>query len=1123
MTANSIASRITIRRRYVRSVDLARDVEDPHALEGYIITPSVRDAAIRILSGLSAESRQRAFRIVGPYGAGKSAFGVFLAQLLRQRSGSAMELLSEATSGAIDVPPWRPVIVSGRRVSFARELLRVVTRSCEGGSRTAFVGLRGRAELMLDPDGSLDVHEVTSLVAEMAAEMRSRTGEGLLLLVDEMGRFLEHAAANIGTEDPSIFQAIAECSGGAAGADLAIVGFLHHRFVDYVAGMGGWIEAEWSRSSERYEELSFGGSTEQSLFMLGRAIEPVQAHPDAVRRRARKIYREAVNRGLFVVSREDVVQIAPNLYPLHPAAVSALSLAIRRFGQNERSLFGFLQSLEPASFKRFTHSTDYSADNWYLVPSLFDHLAATIGDSPVGDRVRRWSLAFDVLAGSADLPTAHQNVVKTIALVAVLEPVPGFIADARNIAWSLGVTKAQVQPVLKELESRNLIYRRPHRGDYSLWSSSSVDLSHWLDEASAKIPVPKRLDGISSLLSSSRPAVAHRHYHATGTLRTFKVLLWAGGLVGKRNTDGLILVAPIYPGENRNKVIRNAVAAVEEDPLALVCARKVSLQDLKWAHELAIWSWVKDNCEELKVDELARAEVGERIAIAEQALTRTTALLSSTSGAREETWWFDGVPVTMPPGGLSVLLSDICDRVYDRSPILKNELINRTKLSSAVASARKRLLDRMLTCMDQPHLGMEGAPPERTIYLSLFLASGIHRESMNGQFAFRAPGSEDPFRWRPVWERMAEQLASGEVMSFSDLMADLAAPPYGLRGDPALLAITAFVLASRDNVAVMERNSFQPDLTAAHFMRLAKSPRNFALKSLHEDRKQRGVVEALATHLKAIGTCKPTISSVSENLFAWYNALPPYALKTGSVSTTAGTVRGELRKATEPGSLFFQDLPKACGAVAKDGAVDIEHFVESLNKALLELENATPLLRSRAVAAALQAFGAQDLRALRSQVQKDYAPHRTDLNDYRLRVFIERAVNTDAPPDRWLDGIAGHLTGHRPDNWTDDMLEKFGFEIGVVASSLEKWLALSTTNKARSSDLTSIHVVGMDGGERVVVVRRVKPKPHLETRLRRVRKAIGNEPDAVEVLAQLLAEYTNADIGEDEKKKGNRK
>ena len=967
---------------------------------------------------------------------------------------------------------------------------------------------------MLDRDGSLDAHAVTALVAEMAAELRAQTGEGTLLLVDEMGRFLEHAATNIGTEDPSIFQSLAERAGGRASVDFAVVGFLHHRFADYVAGMGEWIEAEWSRSSERYEELSFDGSTEQSLFMLANALEPTQRHTAAVRRKAVEVYGEAADLGVFAVPRHDVVQVAPNLYPLHPATVAALALAIRRFGQNERSLFGFLQSLEPASFKRFAHSTHYGADQWYRVPSLFDHLAATISGGIGDNRVRRWSLAFDALAGAADLPQDHQDVLKTVALVAVLEPLPGLAANAGTIAWSLGADKAQVQSTLDELAERNLIYRRPYRGDYSLWSSSSVDVSRWLDEARTKVRAPKRLEDISPLLTSSRPAVAHRHYHATGTLRTFEVRLWTDKNVDKRSADGLILVAPVYPGEDRKKVLRNAANAVEGDPLTLVCARTVALEDLKWANELALWRWVKDNCEELRVDELARAEVDERIATAEQAMMSATALLSSASSVREETWWFAGEPVAMPPEGLSGLLSNICDRAYGRAPILKNELINRAKLSSAVASARTRLLDRMLTCAGQAQLGMDGAPPERTIYLAIFQASGIHGEDMHEKFSFRAPGPDDPCRWRPVWERIAERLDSGETTSFEALMEDLAEPPYGLRSGPALLVIAAFVLASRDNIAIMERNSFLPDLTAAHFMRLAKSPGNFALKSLREGAEQRGVVQALATRLQVIGTCEPTIAGVSEKLFAWYNTLPPYTVKTAAISAIAVAVRVALQKASEPSRLFFHDLPLACGAVAEEGVVDIECLVETLDGALLELDDATPLLRSRATAAALQAFGALDLESLRSQIQSDYEPHRLHLSDYRLKVFVDRAMNAEVSSDRWLDGIAGHLTGQRPDNWTDGMLGEFDFEIGVVAGNLAKWLALASNGQARSADLKSVHVVGIDGQEQVVVVRRDRPNPLLEKRLRAVRKALGNERRAMEVLGQLLAEYADNQTGQ---------
>ena len=432
MSRELIAARVEIRRRYVRSVNMERDVDDADALDGYVLTPSVRDAAVRILAGLSSESCQRAFRIVGPFGVGKSAFGVFLAQLLRERGrGPATDLLAEATGHSRDVPQWLPVIVSGRHVSFARELLGVLVRVCGHRKNGSFRSLKAGAQSMLDSESPLDANAVVKVVKEIAGELRSNTGDGLILLIDEMGRFVEHAASNAGTEDPSIFQALAESSGGRAGADLAVACFLHNRFADYVAGMGRWIEAEWSRSSERYEELAFGGSTEQTLFMLGHSLRPLGGHTEAICERAREIYGEAVDRGVFAASREDVAQIADKLYPLHPGAVAALASATRRFGQNERSVFSFLQSLEPASFKRFAHDTSYGSERWYRAPDALDYLSATISERPSGNRGRRWTLAFDALANAANLQRAYRDVLKSVALVSVLEPIPGMVSDAR--------------------------------------------------------------------------------------------------------------------------------------------------------------------------------------------------------------------------------------------------------------------------------------------------------------------------------------------------------------------------------------------------------------------------------------------------------------------------------------------------------------------------------------------------------------------------------------------------------------------------------------------------------------------------------------------------------------------
>src|SRR3546814_11015925 len=86
-----------------------------------------------------------------------------------------------------------------------------------------------------------------------------------------------------------------------------------------------------------------------------------------------------------------------------------------------------------------------------------------------------------------------------------------------------------------------------------------------------------------------------------------------------RQADGLVLVVPIHPDEG-SVPVENALAATATDEVALVCVHEVTAESLKWAHELATWRWIRDNCEELRVDDLARAEVSERLASAEAAL-----------------------------------------------------------------------------------------------------------------------------------------------------------------------------------------------------------------------------------------------------------------------------------------------------------------------------------------------------------------------------------------------------------------------------------------------------------------------------------------------------------------------
>jgi hypothetical protein len=1104
-----IADRVTVARRYVRAVDLVRDIADPAALDGYIITPSAHDALGRILRGIAASSTQRAFRVTGPYGCGKSSFGLLLARLFLEREvgGPAATLVRNAGIEAGGLPGYIPILLVGRRASLTDELLGCIQGLSGPGGALPDNALRGRAVELLEQRraGIRDIAPVLDLLAEFAGRLAD-TGRGLLLLVDEMGRFIEYAAANPGAEDPAIFQQLAERCGGQ-NRGLAIVAFLHNRFADYVAGLGEWMEGEWARSAERYEELAFQEPAEQSLFLLAEALRAEPQHAPAVTKSAARLYGEAHERGLFNCSAAAIAGASKSLYPLHPAAVAALVACSRRLGQNERSTFSFLQSFEPAGLQRFMGDAPYNPEIWYRLDRLFDYLAAQ-GDvrfrSP--DKERRWHLALDALALAADLGEEVRAALKGIALLSVLEPLAGLSADAATLGWCLGTGEAAAEAALSTLIGRGLVHRRSGRQDYSLWSSSSVDLEDWLEQARRAVPLAPRLDEALIAGLAARPLVAHRHYHETGHLRIFGVTI--GEAAGAERADGWILIIPVYPDENMDARIGALRAASKRAGIMhLYNVRRILPADLAVANELALWNWIRENCPELRIDDLARGEVQRRIEAAQRALG---SLLRPLSRPQDQGCWIhNGELVEIGErGALSRILSDSCRRHFHKAPILRNELINRDKLSTAIAAARSRLLEAMLAHPTKPFLGLEGAPPERTIFLSLFHASGLHREEQ-GSISFLAPPSADPLGWRPIWDYVGKLLAARGRMRFDELSDELARAPYGLRAGPSMLLIAAYLLANRRDIAVMERGSFQPELTGAHFMRLGKNAANFELRHIGDVEERQQLLEALVRRLSIWDEGKrpeASLKPIVRHLFKWFNALPEYTVGTNALPPLALEVRTVLRKAQEPIALLFVDLPRACDALDECGAIDTELFCERLDLACSALADAEPKLRRQAEAATLEAFAVANVAELRGQIRLDYGRHASKLQEYRLRSFVDRAMNEELDQVAWIDSIASLLAGRRLSSWDDQALDRFTFETRELAQRLARWLALARIDTANRLPVAGVHLTSSDGNERSVFIRRRGAAPGRAELLAQLRGLLRERDDADVILAELLAE-----------------
>src|SRR5689334_13960122 len=81
MSEKKISDLFHIRNRFLRSAHIERDFQDPTAFSGYVVTKHALECLARITAGLSATSGQRAWRMTGDYGSGKSSFALLLAHL----------------------------------------------------------------------------------------------------------------------------------------------------------------------------------------------------------------------------------------------------------------------------------------------------------------------------------------------------------------------------------------------------------------------------------------------------------------------------------------------------------------------------------------------------------------------------------------------------------------------------------------------------------------------------------------------------------------------------------------------------------------------------------------------------------------------------------------------------------------------------------------------------------------------------------------------------------------------------------------------------------------------------------------------------------------------------------
>jgi hypothetical protein len=605
---------------------------------------------------------------------------------------------------------------------------------------------------------------------------------------------------------------------------LLLITLLHQSFEQYAAGLRASARNEWAKVQGRFADIAFQDPPEQVLHVLAKAI---QQRPDPVLGKIRstassiaaKMYEVGAAPKGF--SKKAFISMAAALAPIHPVTALCLTRLCRKFGQNQRSLFAFLLSREPNGFMGFLE--EGKPAELFGPARLFDYVLDSFGSAAlVGDGAVRWAEAQAILQQHPDLQVSEQEIeqeiVKIVGLLTSVGAYGNLLATADVLL--LAADGDSVAHTCKELSRRSILVYRKHSGSFALWQGSDVDIEERLKEAQKRVASLGTLAARMKCRVVPPPVIAKRHSFRTGTLRFFKVKFGASSEIGvlpnDPESDGTLMYVLPDSEQDRVRAIELAASSQFKSRPDVVLAIPSTTEPLKHGfRELELLQWVAQNTPELQSDSVARRELRTRLTFAGRQLEFEIERLFSPSAVTQTCWFQGGIQRSVPSARLlSQMISDICDQVYSNTPIIRNELLNRRHLSSAAAAARRTLIEAILKRSSESQLGIEGFPPELSMYMSVLKASGMHRAAESNTFELGPPFTDSSLF--PVWSRIERffgdcELQRQGVTALYDL---LSAPPFGLKQGVVPVLFCASLLCHDTDVALYEEGAFVPEITA---------------------------------------------------------------------------------------------------------------------------------------------------------------------------------------------------------------------------------------------------------------------------------------------------------------------
>jgi ribosomal protein S15P/S13E len=987
---------------FTTSVNIIRDTDRDF---NYIPTPNATQVVSQIVNDF--KKGIRSFNVVGTYGTGKSSFLLAFEQSIR---GTKRYF----EPNFIIKPKYDFVKIVGSYASIVEQFADAFEVQTN----------KNQQENILS--------EIFNLYHSIGKENKI-----LFILIDEFGKFLEYASKHNPEKELYFVQQLAEFCNNPK-HNIVLITTVHQSLESYAYSLSKTQQQEWTKVKGRFREITFNEPVEQLLFLASEYVAET-FESKASKTEIEKCLKLTTETKAFNFNKDFLKEIASKLYPLDILSANILTLSLQRYGQNERSLFSFLESSDHTGLAKFNKQENpfYNLSNvydylnfnfysfltsrynpdfsgWGSIRSSIEKVERALIDSPINDCIK---------------------AIKTIGLLNIFSA-SGSVLDFNFFSDYLKIACGVENPtlVIKDLEKRDIIRYRTHSSRYILFEGTDLDIHSALVEAGNNL---SEVNDITSLLNkyfNFAPVFAKLYSFEKGTPRYFQFRITEYPITNETpegEIDGFVNL--VFNSKLKENDIQNKSKQQEEAVIYCFFKNSIEIKNLLFEIE-KIQKVILEN----EKDKVAIREL-ESINSSQVRLLNHYISDSIYSGSKDVKWFFNGTEKKInDKKDFNKLLSQVCSIVYDATPAFKNELVNKHKISSSIHTAKKNYFKALANNWDKENLGFEDAkfPPEKTIYLSLLKENGISPIRENSLDVISIDNNSSFNRLWSASEDFLES-AKSEQLKISELSEMLSKRPFKLKQGLIDFWVPTFLFLKRDDFAIFNDDSYIPYLSEENLELIAKYPDKYSIKTFAIEGVKLDIFNSYRTFLNIATEQKFDNNSFIETIkpfIVFYKQLPEYTKNTKRLSPPAIKIRKAIATSKDPEETFFDAFPSALGltlSTLQEDKSKLQSFTTSLQDSVRELRTAYDELVKRFEDFICSEFVGQtsDFEEYKAYLQKRFAKLKKHMLLSNQKTFVQRL---DSPLDdrkAWLNSIAQAVTGKTLEAFTDEdeilLFEKF--------------------------------------------------------------------------------------------------